>query len=338
MATAKRLPSGNYSVLAYIETIDGERKYKRFTASTKKQAEYDAALYKVRKKRKSSGLTVGEAVDRYIQSKTAVLSPKTIKEYQSIRKRVFLPLMRVKVDQLTDEQIQSAVSEYSLGRSPKTVRNAVALLSSSLRMFKADFKPSVSLPQPVRKEMSIPDDDAVKRLIQASAEPLTTALMLSAVLGLRRSEICALTWDDVDMKKKTIRVSKALVLNQDREWVIKTTKTTSSYRTLEMPGFLAEHMKTIPHDGSRIVPVTPDGITFRFISLRDKLGLSVRLHDLRHYYASTLLEMGVPDLYAMKRMGHATTNMLKAVYQHLKDTKEKEINQSIDDKMTGLFG
>jgi integrase len=337
MATAHKLPSGSWRVFAYVGMVDGKRQHKSFTAPTKKEAEYKAALYAVRRKRAGTSLTVGEAIDRFIQSKAAVLSPKTIREYLGIRKRAFQGLMPTRLDRLTDEQLQAAVSDYSRGLSPKTVRNAVALLTSSIRLFRADFAPVLSFPQRTRAEMSIPDDNAVKRLLTASGGVLHTALLLSAALGLRRSEICALAWQDVDMAKRTLRVSRAQVINSDNAWVSKTTKTTSSTRTLDLPQIVLDHLAQLPHDDPRIVPATPDSITFRFISLRNKLGLTVRFHDLRHYYASTLLEMGVPDLYAMRRMGHATPNMLKAVYQHLKDEREQAISREIDAKMTGLF-
>ena len=335
MATAKKLPSGNWRVLVYTGTSSGKRQYKSFTAPTKKQAEYDAAVFGVRLKRASSSPTVGEAIDRYIDSKSDVLSPKTIKEYRGIRKRSFQTIAGKRVDMLTDEQVQEEINLMSRTLSPKTVRNVYALLVSSMRMFKADFNPAISLPQRTKTEMLIPQDDAVKSLLSACTGALHTAILLSAVLGLRRSEICALEWRD--LRDGRLHVNKAMVLNADKQWVIKTTKTTSSTRSLELPNVVIEYFDTLPKN-ERIVPVTPDGITYRFIELRDKLHLTVRFHDLRHHYASTLLEMGVPDLYAMRRMGHATPNMLKAVYQHLKDEKEAAIDRLIDERMSKLFG
>lgn len=337
MPTAKKLPSGSWRVLAYVGMADGKRQYQSFTAPTKKAAEYQAALSAVRRKRAGSSLTVGEAIDRYISSKAAVLSPKTIREYQGVRRRCFGELMPVRLDALTDEQLQAAVSGLSADHSPKTVRNAVALLLSAAKLFRDDFKPHLSLPQRKQVEVAIPDDNAVKRLFDASTGVLKSAMLFAAVLGLRRSEICALTWPDVDLTRRTVRVRAALVLDQDRRWVFKATKTTSSTRTLDLPAVLADHLAQLPHETDRIVPVTPDSITFRFIALRNRLGLSLRFHDLRHYYASTLLEMGVPDLYAMRRMGHATPTMLKAVYQHMKDEREQAISREIDARMTDLF-
>lgn len=334
MATAHKLPSGSWRVLAYVGMQDGKRRYKSFTGTTKKQAEYQATLYGVRKRRDSAGVTVGEAIDRYIASKSSVLSPKTVKEYRGIRSRAFDGIARLRVDQLTDEEIQREINTLSRSLSPKTVRNAWALLNSSVRMFQPDFHAAISLPQQVRPQLQVPRDQAVKALLDQSTGPLHTAILLSAALGLRRSEICALEWRDIT--GNSLRVCRAMVIGPDRKWIAKTTKTASSTRVLELPGVVINHLAALPKD-QRPVPVTPDGITYRFIQLRDSLGLSVRFHDLRHHFASTLLELGVPDLYAMRRMGHATPNMLKAVYQHLKDEKEAAVDSAIRSKMDALY-
>lgn len=339
MATAIKLPSGSWRVRLYVgKNADGKNIYKSFTASTKKQAEFMAAMDQVQtKKKQREGLSVGECIDRYIDAKEAVLSPKTIKEYRAVRKRTFPDLMPLPASSLNNEILQLSVSKMAASLSPKTVKNAYALLVSSLRLFMPEYRPNVTLPQSRREEISIPGDNAVKQLLSASTGVLKTAIMFSAVLGLRRSEICALEWKDIDLKKHTLRVCKALVLGPDQAWITKTTKTASSTRTLDMPSVLVDYLSSLPHEEDRLVPVTPDGITFRFISLRDKLNLSLRFHDLRHYYASTLLEIGVPDLYAMKRMGHATTNMLKAVYQHIKDERDLQVDQAIEKKLNDVF-
>ena len=82
MASARKLPSGNWRVLVYTgKGANGKRQYESFTASTKKQAEYLAAEFVAKRKYAVESMTVGEAIDRYIESKDAVLSPTTIAEY-----------------------------------------------------------------------------------------------------------------------------------------------------------------------------------------------------------------------------------------------------------------
>ena len=82
----------------------------------------------------------------------------------------------------------------------------------------------------------------------------------------------------------------------------------------------------------KVFSLTPDHITDRFERLQRKCFGEVRyrFHDLRHYNASVMLALGVPNKYAMERMGHATDNMLKAVYQHTMKDKQQEIAQQLN--------
>lgn len=136
------------------------------------------------------------------------------------------------------------------------------------------------------------------------------AVYLAAFGTLRRSEICALTADDV--KGNVISISKAMVNKGNSEWVVKTTKTVSSTRFIEMPTFVIEKLPT----SGRIVNISPDQITSRFERAFLKLNIQgFRFHDLRHYAASIMHAIGVPDQYIMQRGGWGSDRTLKAIYR-----------------------
>lgn len=136
------------------------------------------------------------------------------------------------------------------------------------------------------------------------------AVYLAAFGTLRRSEICALTADDV--KGKVISINKAMVNKGKSEWVVKTTKTVSSTRFIEMPVFVIEKLPT----SGRIVTISPDQITSRFERAFLKLNIpGFRFHDLRHYAASIMHAIGVPDQYIMQRGGWGSDRTLKAIYR-----------------------
>jgi integrase len=340
MAKAKKLPSGSWRVQLYIgRDSAGKRKYKSFTAATKKEAEYQASKYAL--KRGSANeftITVGEAMHRYIALKTGVLSPSTIRSYHAI-KNMFPKLESVNINNLTTAQVQLAVSELSVTYSPKTVRNAHGFLMSAVRMFAPDINFKVTLPTKKPAAIQIPTKEQLQTLLDAAADdsPLYTAILLAAGVGLRRSEIAALTWQDYNTNRKTLSVNKAMVKTVNHEWVIKTTKTSSSTRLLRLPDFICNHLDTLPKDNERIVPLAPFAITYYFAKLLNKLGFNFRFHDLRHFYASLLLALGVPDKYAMARMGHASNNMLKNVYQHIMVDKESEIDNAINQQLNTFF-
>lgn len=341
MATAKKLPSGNWHILVYDGRIDGKRKYKSFTAPTKKEAEYQAALYGIRAKRTiKDGLTVGDAIDRYIDAKNAVLSPATVMGYRSMRRNIFPGLMPLRGRELTDQIVQRAISDYASNHSPKSVRNAYALLTSSCAMMMNDVHLSATLPIKRKRSVVIPSHEQIKAMLELTkGTVMYTVILMSSALGQRRSELCALEWTDVDFKRKTISISKALVPDENFNWVVKPPKTIDSDRVISgVPDYLLDHLQSLPREGKRIITgITPSAITCRFTGIRDKLGIRCRLHDLRHYSASVMLALGVPDKYAMQRLGHATPAMLKTVYQHLMSDKSKEVDTTISDKLTDIF-
>ena len=84
--------------------------------------------------------------------------------------------------------------------------------------------------------------------------------------------------------------------------------------------------------------MTPNSLTDAFIDARNAVGCSFRFHDLRHYNASVMLALGVPDKYAMQRMGHSTPNMLKTVYQHIMEKAQNEQDKKVNDYMSDLLG
>jgi integrase len=193
-----------------------------------------------------------------------------------------------------------------------------------------DRRLHVRLPQRRPTELKIPDKADVRRMIDHAEEPLRTAILLASSMGLRRAEICALTWADV--KDGRLLIRHAYAKAPDHSWALKDPKSEKGNRSLPIPPAAAACL-TKPDDTSsadRIVPLTPDALTRRYERLCASLGISYHFHALRHYYASVLLSLGVTDKYAMQRMGHSTPTMLKQVYQHIMQDKKDEIDTQID--------
>lgn len=315
MAKAKKLPSGMWNVSVYSHMEGNKRKYVSFTAPTKAAVELKAAEYKANKKRLTyTDLTVIQAVDGYISAKEAVLSPATIRGYTNTRKH-FDGIANKKIRSLSSEEVQIFISNLSTrGMAPKSVRNVYGLLTASIALYCPDLYFRVSLPAKKKTRPSSPSDEAVAALYEHATGNLKKAIAFGC-LGLRVGEICALTYNDVD--GNTIHISKDMVLDKDGNWIIKDVpKTEDSDRSIKLPGYLVELIGT---GSGRIVPVYPNTICKRFIMLRNKLGISIRFHDLRHYFASTAAVLNVPDLYVAdmggwSRAGNAP--VMKSVYQN----------------------
>ena len=333
MPTAKRLPSGTWRVRVYShKNPDGTQKYESFTAPTKKEAEYLAAQWQREPSARPEDLSVQDAVIRYIDTNTPVLSPSTVRKYRAMLRAHFGLIGSVSLRRLTSEQAQSWVSSLSLTLNPKTVSCVYGLLTAALSQLAPDLTLHVKLPRRIPREISIPTANVLSLLISEAPEDFRPALVIASSMGLRRAEISALTWSDVRDGK--LHITRAYVQGTDKVWVLRAPKTNAGIRSVPIPPVALPYLTPPPgaSPDDRIVPLTPDAITRRFERLTARLHLpGLRFHSLRHYYDSVLLSLGVPDKYIMARMGHATPSMTKQVYSHVMKDKDAQITDTINE-------
>ena len=334
MAKAKKLKSGSWRVrvFSHYEMVNGEKKavIRSFTASTKAEAEMLGAKFAADKARYAvCTFTVGEAVDKYIRSKEAVLSPSTVRSYLGIRKRLGI-IEAIRVDQLTSADLQHWVSTLSTEISPKSVKNAYSLVLSAISLY-SERVYHVTLPARQPLQYNVPTDDEVQKLMDEARPDLKLAIALAAVGTLRRGEICALKHKDVFRDFKVIYVHTDMVLDKDNHWIHKEMpKTSDSVRRVLLPDEVLDMIEEgEPED--YVVPSTPAAISDAFGRLRNRLGLKCRFHDLRHYAASILHAIGMPDQYIMERGGWSTDGTLKAVYRNTLSDKSKEYSDRAND-------
>lgn len=332
MATAKKLPSGNWRVNLFVgKDINGKRIYKSFTAETKKQAEFLAAEYNLKRRERPKDITVGDAIDGYITSKENVLSPTTIAEYRQTRRNKLQRLMSVPLNKLDNIMIQQAINEDAARLSPKSVRNAHGLLSAALKMYLPDFVLRTTLPKKQPKIKDLPTPEEVLNAIKDTDVELP--VLLALWLGMRLSEIQGLRFSDVS-PNGIITISHVRVVVDGKLTEKSTTKTYNSTRRIQAPIEIIQMIQQIPHDSNSqyIVTYCRGGIYKRFKRVIKNAGLKdMTFHDLRHLNASVMLALGVPDKYAMERGGWASNNVLKSVYQHTFSDERQHIDNRIDD-------
>ena len=333
---AKKLPSGSYRARATTQ-VNGQRVYKSFTADTKEQAEFLAATWATKKRRSVKNPTVSEAIDNYISHREPVWSPPTTKSYLSMARIIKRDIGRVCVSDMTSEKVQAYLS--SLKCSPKTVRNYKTFLIPVLNSVNPDIKYNVVLPQKIPTEYHIPDEESVKHLIENASGDLKVAILLGAVGSLRRGEICALKQEDILRDLHAVYVHADMVIDKNRKWVYKPTpKTSSSIRKVDLP---KEIIDLIPDKPGFIIGKDPDWITRTFGRYARRMGLQCRFHDLRHYCASYLHSIGVPDAYIQERGGWHTDQTLKNVYRHTLTDKvnvfAKKSNKAFAESFKGVI-
>lgn len=322
--------------------VDGIRYNRTFDA--REDALYWASGLKTKSTQNAKAprhLTVGEAVDKYIESKNSVLSPSTLLGYMKIRKNSMEDIQSIQLQDLTQDRVQRWVNRLAREKSPKTVQNAHGLLSAVLDVYQPTMKLNTTLPQKIRHEIQIPSkEDLGKILKTCKGTKYELPIMLAVWLGLRQSEILGLRWDDLD--GEYLHVRRAIVMGEDGQ-AEKTTKTYSGTRRLHVPPYLKNLLDQCPRHGERIIRISGKAIYSGFSRICEKAGVQhYRFHDLRHVNASAMLASGIPSTYSKQRMGHATDHMLKTVYYHT--IKEEEvvydarIEQYLEDIMPEVAG
>lgn len=331
MATAKKTKSGNFRCLVYDYTdITGKRKYKSFTAKTKKEAELMAAEYlNGRVDEIDTDITLGVAIDSYIEERSNILSPSSIKKYNSLSNKLE-DYKDIKLSKINTSFVQSYINDLALESSPKYVSDTYGFINAVLKRYNPSVDLHVKLPSKKKYDRYIPSQEEINTLYGAAkGSVMELPILLGSMAMLRRSEICALTKDD--FKGNTIHIHKAMVRTPDNKWVVKSPKTYTGDRYVEVLPYITELFMALPEDS---IGLNPDNITDRFIHLRESLELPYfRFHDLRASGASIRHALGVPDLYVMSDAGWSNDRMLKEIY----GTTMADFNNAYFDKISTFY-
>jgi integrase len=197
-------------------------------------------------------------------------------------------------------------------------------------------------------------EDAARLLSAAQQEDTGLGLFvrLAVVLGACRGELCALRWSDVDFHRGEVLIAGGVVRVHGQPLLDKATKTHAKRRvavgagTLELLrvrrlaqaedalacgaaiGADAYVFSHVP-DGSK--PIDPDGISHRFHRLTRRLGITCRLHDLRHFMVTQLVAGGVDWRTVSGRAGHADGHMTLGTYAHFQQAQDRHAAEFMDE-------
>lgn len=329
-----QLPSGSWRVRV---VVNGKRISKTFLKRS--DAVKWAAATKTEAREEIDDpekITVGRAVDKYVEEKAPILSASTIAGYKKIKANAMTSICAKRIEQLNQEAIQRWINDLvRSGKSPKTIANAHGLLSAVLRAYRPNFTLRTTLPQKVKADIKIPTEAELKTILtMAEGTKYELPIALAVWLGLRQSEIVGLKWSDID--GDTVHIKRAIV-KAGTEAVEKGTKTFSGKRDIHIPKHLKALLQAQERESDYVINMSGKAIYSGFCRLCKANDLPhFRFHDLRHANASIMLAVGVPDKYAMRRMGHATNNMLKTTYQHTIKEKEKEFDRLTEDYLEKL--
>lgn len=307
--TIEKLPSGNYRLK---QQIDGRRYSITIDHKpTKKESMEIMAEWLGAKGKNKADVTFAEAADEYLQNRRNVLSPSTMQGYHAILRRISDDIKKKKLPDITQRVLQKYINDSARTHSPKTVANEHGFITAVIKYFYPDASFSTRLPKKQRNEPNIPSEDDFIAVYNAIKERSKIAFQLTAY-GLRRSEVCALTIDDLD--GNTLKITKAMVQDEKNEWHIKPTpKSDAGYRTV----YISEQLANDIRDQGFIFDGTPANLSNDFSYAIKKSGVKkFTLHKMRHYFASRAHQMGIPEADILKMGGWDSDYVMKSHYRH----------------------
>lgn len=303
-----------------------------------------------------TGATFGQLLDQWLEECERLdLSPTTLRTYRAEIKKTIRPrLGKVPLTSLSAKHLDDLYGVMkATGKSTKTIRNHHAIISAALHQavrwgwVKTNVADMAKPPRVPRSQVHAPSVEQVRQVIEEAEDRdprLAPLLMLAALTGMRRGELCALRWTDLDLTLGIVNVARSVVVVPGG-LAEKTTKTDRSRKVAldavgisllteykaEVDRWAAEAGAEVPDDGfvfspyvEATTPFRPDNVTSFFIRVRDAVKApNVRLHDLRHFTATQLIGAGVDIRTVAERLGHTDPSLTLRVYAHVIEQRDR---------------
>ena len=343
------------------DPITGKKKYRWIKGGrTKKEAESKLAevIHQMETGMfiEPSKMTVADYLKQWLSDYASTnVRPRTHERYTGIVERHLIPAVgQIKLVELRPAHIQAMYSKsLNAGRldgkpgglSARTVLQHHRILSEALshavkwNLVARNVANAIDPPRPQRKEMTALDTQDVVRLLKATEGTIHNAIFhLAVYTGLRRSEILALAWKNVDLdlvtlsvvrvmhqlpggrvafdEPKTAKGRRLVDLSPDTALLLRSHKRQQASLREELGDHLSEEDLVFSHpDGSHVLPAT---VSQAFRRIANRLGLPTqRFHDLRHTHASLLLKGGYHPKIVQERLGHASIMTTLDTYSHV---------------------
>lgn len=353
---AGRRPSG--SPIQIRRTVYGPEP-KRGSGSRLADRELAKMIAEVSKGHTSTGTeTLGELLDRWLDHCDALgRAPTTMRKYRDIADRVVRPkLGHIRLSKLGAGDLDKLYSSLTAkGNKATTVRRVHALVGAALHqaerwdLVDRNVARRAS-PPPVRPaEIRAPSPEEVRALVAAAEEiepTLAPLLLIAALTGARRGELCALRWSDVEWQSGTLSIARSVYETEGGDWAEKATKTHQVRRLgldelglavlrrhrAAVDALAAELALAVLPDGfvfskspTGTEPVRPDVVT-RFTERAAKAaGVATHLHALRHFSATQAIAAGFDPVTVGARLGHADPSITLRVYAHALEGRDRDL-------------
>ncbi len=317
----------------------------------------------------NSRLTVAEYLKQWIETVRSQINPKTHERYAEIVRNFLIPSFgHSPLPKLTPVLIQSVYNKWETsgrrdgkagGLAPRTRlgihRVFFSALKHAVQLQLIIRNPAEWVKPPRAKKVAIETltiEQATELLaaLKASYPRLYWPVLLALTTGMRRGEVLALRWKNVDFDKMTIRVVESL--EQVKQTIRFKAPKTEKGRAIMLLDYAAEELKAwkktqadelkemgiTANEDSFVCgrwdggPVKPDSLTGEFVRAIRKIPNVpvIRFHDLRHSHATQLLTEGIHPKIAQERLGHSSIKTTLDLYSHVTDTMQGEAASKLD--------
>ena len=262
--------------------------------------------------------TLSTCIDHYIEGRQNVISPATIRGYRSIQRNRFQSVMDRPISSLDEKGWQRMVNLEARQVSAKTVKNSWDLISSAIEA-ETGRHYSVRLPQVIPNEREWLEPEELDIFMEAVKGDMCEVAALLALHSLRRSELYALTWDNIDLAAGVLKISGAVVQSEEgMVWKPESKNRTSHRQVPIMIPRLRELLERADHTTPRVVTIAPTTVLrhIRAICVCSDIP-AVNLHGLRHTFASLAYHLHVPEKVAMQIGGWANDQTMRKIYTHV---------------------
>lgn len=314
---ARQLPSGSWFCRVRVDGKDIP-----ITKPTQKEAEAEAMAVKygiieAKEKKDDKKKTLEEAVKAYIAARDGFLSPSTIAGYEKLKRNTFQSMMKENIFAASDAQWQNAVrKEHKLGRSPKYIKNAWMFMAAAIEEAGAK-RPEVMLYPEEKNERAYLTHDEIDKFVETvKGKPVEIPALL-CLSSLRRSEMLALKWENVDLENQVMYIRGATVRGSNGLVDKKQNKSKKSRRAVPIIPPLLEAMQQVSHEGN-VVHLSGDTVLKYVKAACEEAGITVvDLHGLRHSFASLAYHLGIPEMIAAEIGGWEDLSTMHNIYTHI---------------------
>lgn len=296
----------------------------------------------------SSDMTVSMWFDKWLENQKRIKRSTYTTYLSNINKHIKERLGKIKLKMLTEEHIQRFVDELSVNLAPKSVWSVFSILRLGLndayeKKLTLDLCRKIKLPKITRKEVKVfsqTEQKAIENYIENSENKNDIGIILCFYTGIRIGELCALQWENIDLKRGVISIENTLYRVKSKkdikktELKLSTPKSESSVREIPLPKFLIAKLKAIEKESGFLIQrngkfIEPSVYSRRYKQILSELDIPYRkYHSTRHTFATRALEIGMDIKTLSEILGHSSPTVTLNLYSHsLPEHKKKEMDR-----------